>query len=198
MKENIKAPRHWPLCGEFTGTGEFPAQRASNAENVSIWWRHHENWWFMMLPADTKRLQWKTYISDWTLIWDIILTVFFYRGAIKWNVNLMSNRFSAIRVFMCTVIQYVTFTNAKPCDINDGQQWSVQLISANILWRLCTQIQLSYNIWLREVPFISRASPWIIVVHGGKTGRRNNPYFFPGACLVNLLAPGRFVWNLCK
>ena len=24
-----------------TGTGEFPAQRASYAENVSIWWRHH-------------------------------------------------------------------------------------------------------------------------------------------------------------
>ena len=24
-----------------TVTGEFPAQRASNAENVSIWWRHH-------------------------------------------------------------------------------------------------------------------------------------------------------------
>ena len=43
IKENIKAPRHWPLCGEFTGTGEFPAQRASYAENVSIWWRHHAN-----------------------------------------------------------------------------------------------------------------------------------------------------------
>ena len=41
IKENIKAPRHWPLCGEFTGTGEFPAQKASYAENVSIWWRHH-------------------------------------------------------------------------------------------------------------------------------------------------------------
>ena len=27
-------------CGEFTGSGEFPAQTASNAENVSIWWRH--------------------------------------------------------------------------------------------------------------------------------------------------------------
>ena len=26
---------------EFTGDGEFPAQMASNAENVSIWWRHH-------------------------------------------------------------------------------------------------------------------------------------------------------------
>ena len=35
------APRHWPLCGEFTGTGEFPAQRASYVGNVSIWWRHH-------------------------------------------------------------------------------------------------------------------------------------------------------------
>ena len=41
IKENIKALRHWPLCGEFTGTGEFPAQKASYAENVSIWWRHH-------------------------------------------------------------------------------------------------------------------------------------------------------------
>ena len=39
--ENIKAPRHWLLCGEFTGSGEFPAQKTSNAENVSIWWRHH-------------------------------------------------------------------------------------------------------------------------------------------------------------
>ena len=40
LEENIKAPRHWPLCGEFTGDREFPAQMASNAEIVSIWWRH--------------------------------------------------------------------------------------------------------------------------------------------------------------
>ena len=31
------------LCaGNSPETGEFPAQMASNAENVSIWWRHHE------------------------------------------------------------------------------------------------------------------------------------------------------------
>ena len=42
MKENIKAPRHWPFAGNSPGTGELPAQMASNAENVSIWWRHHE------------------------------------------------------------------------------------------------------------------------------------------------------------
>ena len=31
------------LCeGNSPVTGEFPTQRASNAENVSIWWRHHQ------------------------------------------------------------------------------------------------------------------------------------------------------------
>ena len=32
--------RKWPV------TGEFPAQSTSNAENVSIWWRHHVFWTF--------------------------------------------------------------------------------------------------------------------------------------------------------
>ena len=32
IKENTKAPRHWPLWGT---KGQY------NAENVSIWWRHH-------------------------------------------------------------------------------------------------------------------------------------------------------------
>ena len=31
------------LCaGNSPGTGEFPAQMARNAENISIWWRHHD------------------------------------------------------------------------------------------------------------------------------------------------------------
>ena len=38
------------LCGgNLPESGEFPAQRASNAENVSIWWRHHGitgPWWW--------------------------------------------------------------------------------------------------------------------------------------------------------
>ena len=38
------------LAGNSSATGEFPAQMASNAENASIWWRHHErgnvsSWW---------------------------------------------------------------------------------------------------------------------------------------------------------
>ena len=34
------------LCaGNSSKTGEFPAQMASNAENVSIWWHHHGCLW---------------------------------------------------------------------------------------------------------------------------------------------------------
>ena len=39
-KTNIIAPRHWPLCVEFTGP-RSSTQMASNAKSVSIWWRHH-------------------------------------------------------------------------------------------------------------------------------------------------------------
>ena len=38
------------LCaGNSPGTGKFPAQMASNAENISIWWRYHviEKYWFL-------------------------------------------------------------------------------------------------------------------------------------------------------
>ena len=39
------------LCAwNSPGTGEFPAQMASYAENVSIWWRHHG----MLLPMHTE------------------------------------------------------------------------------------------------------------------------------------------------
>ena len=42
-RSNIKVlPRQWPLWGEPRATGGFPSQRTSHAENVSIWWRHHE------------------------------------------------------------------------------------------------------------------------------------------------------------
>ena len=36
-------------------TGLFPSQRVSNAENVSIWWRHHKQCYGVVLD----RLQWK-------------------------------------------------------------------------------------------------------------------------------------------
>ena len=46
--KNISKLRVTGLCaGNSPGTGEFPAQMASNAENVPIWWRHHENFYLL-------------------------------------------------------------------------------------------------------------------------------------------------------
>ena len=40
--KKISKLRATGVCaGNSPGTGEFPAQMASYAENVSIWWRHH-------------------------------------------------------------------------------------------------------------------------------------------------------------
>ena len=41
-------------AGNSLGTGEFPAQMASNAENVSIWWRHQVQAW---TGTETKSFQ---------------------------------------------------------------------------------------------------------------------------------------------
>ena len=49
IKENIKAPWHWTLWGESPETGGFPLQRASNAENGSVWRRHHG--WTLKVPG---------------------------------------------------------------------------------------------------------------------------------------------------
>ena len=43
--------------GNSPVTGEFPAQRASNAENVSIWWRHLASW----------LLHWDIHVMTWPL-----------------------------------------------------------------------------------------------------------------------------------
>ena len=55
IKETSKL-RVTGLCvGNSPVTGEFPVQRASSAENMSIWWRHH----------DLTRLQW---LKQWGIL----------------------------------------------------------------------------------------------------------------------------------
>ena len=57
------------LCaGKSPVTGEFPAQMASNAENVSIWWRHHET-----TSAEPQPIQQK--VNRAHNYWDVILKV---------------------------------------------------------------------------------------------------------------------------
>ena len=48
------------LCvGNSPGTGEFPAQMASYAENVSIWWRHHDDFLMSMVSNRQNGHQWQ-------------------------------------------------------------------------------------------------------------------------------------------
>ena len=56
----------------FVGTGEFPAQLASNVENVSIWWRLHAylttvdlEYVFAELTAFSRNL------TSWNLPWNL-------------------------------------------------------------------------------------------------------------------------------
>ena len=42
IKENIKALPHWPLWGESTGDRWIPSQRASDAENVSMFYLRYQ------------------------------------------------------------------------------------------------------------------------------------------------------------
>ena len=51
------------LCaGNSPVTVEFPAQTASNAENVSIWWRHHVSVDFEWITTNRANMSFKHYL----------------------------------------------------------------------------------------------------------------------------------------
>ena len=67
-------PRVTGLCeGNSPLTGEFPPQRASNAENVSIWWRHHGVvlWFVVVIWSFQQRAVISTLCAQVTLYGDI-------------------------------------------------------------------------------------------------------------------------------
>ena len=65
------------LCAENSPmTGEFPAQKTSNAENVSIWWRHHAEDDFARSAQDTSLIcVWKQLFQDHNRISKGVMTV---------------------------------------------------------------------------------------------------------------------------
>ena len=70
MKENIKAPRHWPLCREFTGDrcGEFPAQMTGNAEKFPFDDVIMTALWSMSSPSLPDR--WHNNCDHWQIYCD--------------------------------------------------------------------------------------------------------------------------------
>ena len=87
--KNIKAPRHWRLCGEFTG----------EAENVSIWWH------FMYRQKMSAESLWSTWNTTETPSrMTVILTFIMIPRYIKQQI--MSNQ--GIRIFMSKYHLHVT------------------------------------------------------------------------------------------
>ena len=66
------------LCaGNSPVTGEFPTQMASNAENASIWWRHHGNLWIGFAPTEpyvTKTGSTQQVLHIWAQFYEFVLS----------------------------------------------------------------------------------------------------------------------------
>ena len=69
-------------------TGEFPTQRASNAENISIWWCHHELPYFNRYPVlNDHTIAGSLYI--WLTIWSFSIHPLWWNGDLRpvWQVS---------------------------------------------------------------------------------------------------------------
>ena len=78
------------LCeGNWPGPGELPAQRASNAKKVSIWWRHHG--WYHSTGKQVKQTQcgsFKSFILSQYFLSEtsnIIVSDSIHDDVIKWR-----------------------------------------------------------------------------------------------------------------
>ena len=158
------------LCvGNSPETGEFPTQMASNAENVSIWWRHHRQ---------TVSQHWFTYRHQaftWTNVdqdvWNMALLGHRYRWIVAISshnsADLKYDRFSFLLgycrlkpspgmclLFTCCVVSISVNTlwlNKNGCHVADYALWFM-FFNKNIfsfwwkfLWNLFLRFRLTIN-----------------------------------------------------
>ena len=106
------------LCaGNSPVTGEFPAQMASNAENVSIWWRHHVEFEYWNLSLVQESHECLNVCIDLTICIDLYnppvtgLGCYWYQ-CFSFNYG----RSSMVWLISCTVM-ICTFENMETCYI---------------------------------------------------------------------------------
>ena len=94
------------LCvGNSPVTSEFPAQMAINAENVSIWWRHHAICMFSRRPMQWRRIARKTREPQHTY-------VHWFEGRMGRN---ELHRLKMSRYFMCWEWTGFGWVSHSPC-----------------------------------------------------------------------------------
>ena len=117
------------LCAQNSPvTGEFPAQRASNTENVSIWWRHHEK--NMLKCMLIKRDLLKLHLAGWRLSCQAIKSQFSRCLLINMYFNVeISYQYRTLVAALPTnqnqckltwIWIWISFSNPGPCDRRDG------------------------------------------------------------------------------
>ena len=67
IKESIKAPRHWPLCGVFTGDRWNPRTKACNAENVFNLMT--SSWLFRYMQSSSQKYCWWFVLTLFCVFW---------------------------------------------------------------------------------------------------------------------------------
>ena len=132
IKENIIAPHHWPLWGEFTGDRWSPAQRASNTgrvflfwryhpESVSIWWRHHgvQNHLRSLQTNIVSVLHTLSFIS-WKLTTNALSRFF---SQYNWHLLLsMPRKPYLLIIYIAPWHPLWIFLHWLPCEPNSGEQ----------------------------------------------------------------------------
>ena len=151
ITENI--PGHWSLWGV---TGEFPAQRASNAENVSIWWRHH--------GYIVSAILFPFYGVCLQLICFFNILYFIELCFIKWwnfercmcNISAPKGR---IKQEPGLILLRGFIPGGKPCNNRNNTIWNPSITITNIQNKTpVTNSSMNYSLWMCRWPGTQRVA----------------------------------------
>ena len=130
------------LCaGNSPVTGEFPAQRANNAENVSLWWRHHGRDW-----QESNGL-WLFYNRDIFIV---------RRAGLLWSQQDFEWRWS-VPLFKCLTVLEFSFILFDLCLLITFFNFIMNYVPIVTFW-----IFTYHKIWILSIMFCFIWSYWII------------------------------------
>ena len=160
-------PRHWPLCGEFTGTGEYPAQRpVTRSFDVFCDLRLNKRlskqpwgWWIETPPwslwchcnahlTNSCKYRWTSYLFQINNIYKLFLLSRYAYLSPHLPEYYSWRRHTKIQYFPNTMRTFVF------CYV-------FLLVSLPISFRITSLALVQRNQWL---PAVSLKTPWII--HG--------------------------------
>ena len=143
------------LCeGNSPVTGEFPTQRASTAESVSIWWRHHV---FVTRSA-------------WCGLWYISQKIDELTVEILWNVS---------QVLMTKLgynFAHITTAKLPQHEQNLDLMWLLFVMSEHKIWIMSSQILSETVPWcLAESLWLGKTFTWFVA--------HISPFFLNKKCM---------------